>query len=154
MLQEEEDEWPRSLNKDESQDEDLFDCNCSCTDRIKQAITRALNKPIHPITLRVQDDKTRAEFFKFSRAQVLSNLKIINVLIIVSVAILFLTQLSNIKEQGILLLFYLDVILVGILVQLLGKHYGWIVDHGPTLLILCRTCTLGLFLYSNHKQWF
>ena len=88
---------------------------------------------------------------KFSRNIALLNLKYVNILLVVTLIIQFLFYLSNLEEKGaILLYYYCDLVIVGFLVQCLGRKYSWLIDHGPTIVILARSACVGFLHASYH----
>ena len=142
--------WPKRRNNDESDDEELCNCSCSCQEKIIAYLKKAWNKPINPLTLRIRDEKTQIKFLKFSRAIALRNLKYVNILLVLSLIIQFLFLLDNLKEKGAILLYFVDIVIVGLLVQCLGKKYHRLIDHGPTLVILFRSICVGI-LHSSYR---
>ena len=82
--------WPKRRNNDESDDEELCNCSCSCQEKIIAYLKKAWNKPINPLTLRIRDEKTQIKFLKFSRAIALRNLKYVNILLVLTLIIQFL----------------------------------------------------------------
>lgn len=58
--------------------------------------------------------------------------------------------LKDLKEKGALFLYYIDLVTVGLLVQCLGKKYHWVIDHGPSIMILARSICV-IFLHSSYQ---
>ena len=106
--------WPP--HNYDSDDEELCTYDCPCYEKVKLLCQKAFNRDVHPITLRIKDTKTRENFEKFVRKEVLENIKYINVLLLVTFVIQLISYLPAFKEKGILLLNYIDLVLVCLII--------------------------------------
>ena len=76
------------LADSDSDDDDIIcTCNCPCFEKAKLFCRRAHNSDIHPITLRIKNNKTREAFEQFTRTEVLKNVKYISIFFIVTFVI-------------------------------------------------------------------
>ena len=146
--------WPDQLNQDASDDEDICDCSCLWKERLQAWVRKKLNQQVHPLTLQVKDIKMREKFLNFSRERMHNNLKLINTILLVSTALYFISALTDLSKKGVILLFHLDLPLIGLLVQGLGPKKPWLYDIAPLMVLIVHTGTISLLHCSYHFQWF
>ena len=88
-----------------------------------------------------------------SREVCLKNLKYINIVLGVTLALIFFSYLTEFQEKGVLLFLYADLVLICVFIYFFGKKCKWFVDNGPTLIILVHTVTIVLFHTSYHYNF-